>query len=46
VIGVFDSGVGGLSVLRQIRALLPETDLLYVADRARAPFGEKTLDEV
>ncbi len=46
MIGVFDSGVGGLSVLRQIRGHLPEADLLYVADRGRAPYGTRTLDEV
>lgn len=46
MIGVFDSGVGGLSVLGEIRALLPETDLVYVADRARSPYGTRTLDEV
>ncbi len=46
MIGVFDSGVGGLSVLEEIRALAPSADLLYVADRARAPFGTRSLDEV
>lgn len=46
MIGLFDSGVGGLSVLNEVRALLPEADLLYVADRARCPFGPKTLEEV
>src|SRR5581483_2637321 len=40
-IGVFDSGVGGLSVLREIRRLLPGEDLLYVADTAYLPYGEK-----
>jgi glutamate racemase len=40
-IGVFDSGVGGLSVLRQIRGLLPSEDLIYVADSAHAPYGDK-----
>ncbi len=40
-IGVFDSGVGGLSVLRHIRAALPHEDLLYVADSGFAPYGEK-----
>lgn len=40
-IGVFDSGVGGLSVLRQIRALLPGEDLLYVADSGHAPYGHR-----
>ncbi len=46
MIGIFDSGVGGLSVLREIRAVLPEANLTYVADRARSPFGTKTLEEV
>jgi glutamate racemase len=40
-IGVFDSGVGGLSVLREIRAHLPAEDLFYVADSGHAPYGEK-----
>ena len=43
-IGVFDSGVGGLSVLREIRALLPDEDLLYVADSGYAPYGDRTTD--
>lgn len=46
MIGVFDSGVGGLSVLTEIRRALPEADLLYVADRARAPYGTRSLEEV
>lgn len=41
-IGVFDSGVGGLSVLREIRALLPHESLLYVADSGHVPYGEKS----
>lgn len=40
-IGVFDSGVGGLSVLRAIREQLPQADLVYVADSANAPYGER-----
>ncbi len=40
-IGVFDSGVGGLSVLREIRRELPGENLLYVADSACAPYGDK-----
>lgn len=40
-IGVFDSGVGGLSVLRHIRDALPGEELLYVADSAHAPYGDK-----
>ena len=41
-IGVFDSGVGGLSVLRAIREALPAEDLVYVADSAYAPYGDKS----
>ncbi|WP_160109574.1 glutamate racemase [Pseudomonas izuensis] len=41
-IGVFDSGVGGLSVLAEIRRLLPNESLLYVADCGNIPYGEKT----
>ena len=45
-VGVFDSGVGGLSVLSQIRKYLPEEHLLYVADSAHMPYGCKTAEEV
>ncbi|MGV8918737.1 MAG: glutamate racemase [Pseudomonas sp.] len=41
-IGVFDSGVGGLSVLNEIRSLMPHESLLYVADCGNIPYGEKT----
>ena len=40
-VGVFDSGVGGLSILAKIHQLLPQEDLLYVADSAHAPYGPK-----
>ncbi|WP_140625887.1 glutamate racemase [Methylibium rhizosphaerae] len=40
-IGVFDSGVGGLSVLRALRRALPSAQLLYVADSGFAPYGER-----
>jgi len=40
-IGVFDSGVGGLSVLRAVRARLPQASLVYVADSGYAPYGER-----
>jgi len=43
-IGVFDSGIGGLSLVRHIRARLPAEDILYVADSAHAPYGERTRD--
>ena len=41
-IGVFDSGVGGLSVLRAIRDALPGEDLVYVADSGHAPYGDQS----
>ena len=41
-VGVLDSGVGGLSVLGEIRRLLPNESLLYVADCGHIPYGEKT----
>jgi glutamate racemase len=40
-IGVFDSGVGGLSVLRAIRQLMPAADLIYAGDSAYAPYGDR-----
>lgn len=42
VIGVFDSGVGGLSVLRHLRKELPKVDFIYCADSAYAPYGDKS----
>lgn len=45
-IGVFDSGVGGLSVLRSLRVQLPTARLLYVADSAHAPYGERSSEYV
>jgi glutamate racemase len=41
-IGVFDSGVGGLSVLQHIREALPEADLIYVADSGHVPYGDRS----
>ena len=41
-IGVFDSGVGGLSVWRAMRKLLPEESLIFLADSGNVPYGEKT----
>lgn len=40
-IGIFDSGVGGLSIAKEIRKLLPHEDLIYFADSAYCPYGEK-----
>ena len=45
-IGVFDSGVGGLSVLRALRVQLPQEDFVYLSDAAHAPYGERTDDYV
>lgn len=45
-IGVFDSGVGGLSVALAIRQLLPHEDILYIADTAHAPYGNKDDDYI
>lgn len=45
-IGIFDSGVGGLSILREIRNLLPNEDLHYFADQAHVPYGARSLEEV
>lgn len=46
MLGVFDSGLGGLTVLRQLRKLLPMHDLLYFADQANVPYGDKTPGEL
>ena len=45
-IGVFDSGVGGLSVLKAIRAQLPAQPVFYFADQAHVPYGSRSLEEV
>lgn len=44
LIGVFDSGVGGLSILDEALRQLPEHDYIYLADSAHAPYGEKSSD--
>ena len=45
-IGVFDSGYGGLTILNQIRELLPQYDYIYLGDNARAPYGTHSFDIV
>ncbi len=45
-VGIFDSGVGGLGILSEVRALLPSQDLVYVADQAYSPYGERGLAAV
>ncbi|MDE6039299.1 MAG: glutamate racemase [Paramuribaculum sp.] len=45
-IGVFDSGYGGLTILREMRRRLPDYDYLYLGDNARAPYGPRSFDVV
>jgi glutamate racemase len=45
-IGVFDSGYGGLSILKEITAVLPHYDFIYMGDNARAPYGTRDFDTV
>ncbi|MDR1809598.1 MAG: glutamate racemase [Prevotella sp.] len=45
-IGVFDSGYGGLTILSEIQALLPEYDYVYLGDNLRAPYGSRSFDAV
>ena len=46
MIGIFDSGVGGLAVFREIRKLLPEESYIYYSDNAHCPYGEKTREYI
>ncbi len=46
LIGIFDSGVGGLSVWREVVRRLPHEPTIYVADQAHVPYGSRSLDEV
>ena len=45
-IAVFDSGVGGISVLRQLRKLMPDENYVYYGDSANAPYGSRTTEDV
>ncbi len=45
-IGVFDSGVGGISILRELVKLMPDENYIYLGDSANAPYGTKTLEQV
>jgi len=45
-IGVFDSGLGGLTVVREIRRLLPHEDIIYLGDSARLPYGIKSKRQI
>lgn len=46
MIGVFDSGFGGLTILRELRKVLPQYDFLYLGDNARAPYGSRTFETI
>lgn len=46
IIGVFDSGLGGLSVLKHFLKILPEYNYLYLGDNARVPYGEKSPEKI
>ena len=45
-IGIFDSGIGGLTVFREIAKILPQEDLIYLGDTARVPYGTKSSETV
>ena len=45
-IGVFDSGIGGFSVVKELKRLLPKENIEYFADHARQPYGSKEQEEI
>ena len=45
-IGIFDSGIGGLSILNEVAELLPHEDLIYVSDNAYAPYGNLSIEAI
>ncbi len=45
-IGVFDSGIGGLTVLRRLRSAFPQLDMVYLGDLARVPYGGRSVDTI
>jgi glutamate racemase len=46
LVGIFDSGIGGLSVMREIQSMLPFQRLYYIADQAHVPYGKRQLEEI
>ena len=46
IVGIFDSGVGGMSVLKEVREIMPTLDIVYLGDNARAPYGNRSEEEV
>ncbi len=45
-IGIFDSGVGGLSVLREIRSLMPNEHIIYFGDQIHVPYGARSMEQI
>jgi len=45
-IGIFDSGLGGLTVFKEVRRILPYEDLIYFGDTMRVPYGDKSVDNI
>ena len=45
-IGIFDSGVGGISVLRAIRGLMPEESVIYFGDHGHIPYGPRPMEQI
>lgn len=45
-IGVFDSGIGGLTVLRELRRVFPALDMVYLGDLARVPYGGRSVETI
>lgn len=45
-IGIFDSGYGGLTILKEIRSVLPQYNYVYLGDNARTPYGTRSFDVV
>ncbi|MGH7716954.1 MAG: glutamate racemase, partial [Vulcanimicrobiaceae bacterium] len=46
MLGIFDSGLGGLTVVQQLRRRLPHHDITYLADQAHVPYGDRADDEL
>ena len=46
MIGLFDSGLGGLTVIRRLRDRLPQADLVYLADQAHVPYGDREPEDL
>jgi len=45
-IGLFDSGIGGISIYNEIKNTIPSESTIYIADNLNAPYGKKTKDEI